>query len=337
MSEKRSGAPRAKARGSFYFPAKPMLRRYTALIRLAAYFGNLPGAYLPIHPRVKTRGFLGEGIKYCVPGFSVRDNVLSYVFEGGGRIDFRGEWSLDDENNLVFSLKDDGEDPGRIVLRGRIISARAGVLAFEAAGVNESGTLEWQVFELYGQWYADGDGKLAFRLRKSGGSRGRLVFQSSWEINEDQQIVYKYTRERLKRTGERETVCVSFSGRWSVFSSSRLVYSLSGSSREGFAFKAHLQTPNLYPAAGRIKAGLYGRRIDRDLWSHAVDQRQIRLRQEVHWWGEGIVRTAFEREVRLTLGQHQRRQDGLQHERRAAGRADAEPVIARLDRPGSKL
>jgi len=253
MSEKRSGAPRAKARGSFYFPAKPMLRRYTALIRLAAYFGNLPGAYLPIHPRVKTRGFLGEGIKYCVPGFSVRDNVLSYVFEGGGRIDFRGEWSLDDENNLVFSLKDDGEDPGRIVLRGRIISARAGVLAFEAAGVNENGTLEWQVFELYGQWYADGDGKLAFRLRKSGGSRGRLVFQSSWEINEDQEIVYKYTRERLKRTGERETVCVSFSGRWSVFSSSRLVYSLSGSSREGFAFKAHLQTPNLYPAAGRIK------------------------------------------------------------------------------------
>jgi hypothetical protein len=198
-------------------------------------------------------------IKYSVPGikapgrFSVRDNVLSYVFDGGGRIDFRGEWSLDDKNNLVFSLKDGGEDSGRIVLRGRIISARAGVLAFEAAGVNESGMLEWQVFELSGQWYADGAGRLAFRLRRSGGSRGRLVFQSSWEINDNQEIVYKYTRERLKRTGDRETVYVSFGGHWSVFSASRIVYSLSGSSREGFAFRAHLQTPNLYPADGRIK------------------------------------------------------------------------------------
>ncbi len=201
-------------------------------------------------------------IKYRVPGikasappgrFSVRDNVLSYVFDGGGHIDFRGEWSLDDKNNLVFSLKDDGEDSGRIVLRGRIISARAGVLAFEAAGVNESGMLEWQVFELSGQWYADGAGKLAFRLRRSGGSRGRLIFQSSWEINDNQEIVYKYTRERLKRTGDRETVCVAFSGHWRVSSASRIVYSLSGSDREGFAFKAHLQTPNLYPADGRIK------------------------------------------------------------------------------------
>ena len=41
---RKSGAPRAKARGSFYFQAKPMLRRYTAFIRLVAYSGDLPEA-----------------------------------------------------------------------------------------------------------------------------------------------------------------------------------------------------------------------------------------------------------------------------------------------------
>ncbi len=185
--------------------------------------------------------------------FSVKDNRLSYVLDRGGRIDFRGEWSLNDKNDLVLSVKDQGGDSGRIVLRGRIISARSGALGFEASGVNESGMVEWRVFELHGQWHADKSGRLAFKVRGNAGSRGRLVFQASWEINDDQQIVYKYTRERLKRTGTRETVSVVFSGRWRIVSGRKIEYALSGSSREGFSFKAHLQTPNLYPAAGKIK------------------------------------------------------------------------------------
>lgn len=199
--------------------------------------------------------FTGRGrcrVAAAAGKFSVKDNRLSYVFDRGGSIDFRGEWSLDDKNNLVLSLKDEGEDSGRIVLRGRMISARAGVLAFEAAGVNESGMLEWQVFELSGTWYADSSNRLAFRLRK-GGSLGRLLFQASWEINANQEIVYKYTSERLKRSGRREEVFVTFSGYWRILSGNRIVYSLGNSSVDGFTFKVHLQTQSLYPAAGRIK------------------------------------------------------------------------------------
>ena len=55
---RKSGAPRAKARGSFYFQAKPMLRRYTAFIRLVAYSGDLPGAS---HERIPNLP-IGSGI-----------------------------------------------------------------------------------------------------------------------------------------------------------------------------------------------------------------------------------------------------------------------------------
>ena len=184
--------------------------------------------------------------------FSVKDNRLSYILPNGSRIPFDGEWSLDEKHNLVFFLRDDGDASGRIVLRGKIISARAGVLAFEASGVNESGMVEWQVFELYGHWDADPSNRLAFTLRK-GGSPGRLVLRASWEVGSNQEIVYTYTRETLKRTGLREKITVTFSGYWQIYSRNRIVYSLCRSSGEGFAFKVCLQTPSLYPADGKIK------------------------------------------------------------------------------------
>jgi len=220
-------------------------------------------------PEVKTRGaekkvfystggnnrlVLGRrGFASALTGrFSVKDNRLSYVLPEGGVIPFDGEWSLDREHNLVLSLRDDADASGRIVLRGRIISARAGVLAFEAAGVNENGLVEWQAFELYGHWDADSSNRLAFTLRK-GGSPGRLVLRASWEVDSNQEIVYRYARETLKRTGRRETITVTFSGYWQIYSRNRIGYSLNRSSGEGFAFKVYLQTPSLYPAEGRIK------------------------------------------------------------------------------------
>jgi len=236
--------------------------------------------------------------------FSVKDNRLSYILSDGGEIPFDGEWSLDGEHNLVLSLRDDADASGRIVLRGRIISARAGVLAFEAAGVNESGIVEWRAFELYGHWDADSSNRLAFTLRK-GGSPGRIVLRASWEVDSNQEIVYRYTRETLKRSGRRETVEVTFSGYWQIYSRNRIGYSLNSSTGEGFAFKVHLQTPSLYPAEGRIKyrvgAGASQKR-DISLYGQWKFGRRFNLAFEMKYGPAGKERIYFDAGFRNARG-----------------------------------
>ena len=88
------------------------------------------------------------------------------------------------------------------------------------------------------------------------------------------------------------------------------------------------------PAAGRIET-----RPDKpqlDPRPQPVYQGQIRLFQEIHRRGHGIVRAALQDEVRLAFGQQERGQHGLEHQGRAAGRADAEGIVARPNRAGAE-
>jgi len=73
-----------------------------------------------------------------------------------------------------------------------------------------------------------------------------------------------------------------------------------------------------------------------DARSEAGQQGQVGTRQEFIGRGQRIVRAAFERNRRAALGGHQRRQDGLQDQRRAARRADPERVLAAADRTGAE-
>jgi hypothetical protein len=80
-------------------------------------------------------------------------------------------------------------------------------------------------------------------------------------------------------------------------------------------------------AASRIEAGPLEHRLD--TWSHARHQRQEHAGEKVERRRGRIVRAAFDDDAARARGRDQRRQDRLQHERRAAGRPYRELVVAR--------
>lgn len=76
------------------------------------------------------------------------------------------------------------------------------------------------------------------------------------------------------------------------------------------------------PAQGQLRIG-----------AEAAHQRRVAARQEVERRRHRVVRAAAQLEPARRVSQHQRRPDGLQHQRAATGGADAELVITRPHLP----
>lgn len=164
-----------------------------------------------------------------------------------GKVHFNGTWKLTPQNDLELRLN----SGDRIVLRGRIIDARSEELVFQISADDKRGTQHVRLLKLGGRWGSDDSNRIYFAVSKSA-KPDILTLSGSWTVNDNQQIAYNLEKQNLV-TKEKLLSSVTFSGYWQITAADRLAYIFSRGSKSRFDFKAHLETPNLYPKAGVIK------------------------------------------------------------------------------------
>lgn len=168
------------------------------------------------------------------------------------KINFIGTWKLNPNYDLELNLAEtkDQYKGDRLVLKGEIISTDRDILAFEMKSYDRDGLLHIQILKLSITLFADESNRLCFMVKKL--RSDILMLAGSWEVNENQQIIYEYERTDLKT---KTKICNSliFRGFWQIGSANRLTYILKHSSDSRFDFRAQIETPNIYPKEGVIK------------------------------------------------------------------------------------
>lgn len=209
---------------------------------------------------------IGRGTKKIVPDgrFALgEDNSLVYwlneplawrqEFGLGQELKFFGNWKLDGNYDLCLDLTENNRQfPGdKIVLKGEIFSSDRDILAFEMKSQDKTGRNEFQILKFSGAWTADPQNNIVFSIDRSA-APDTLNLGAGWKLNKDQQIVFTYEKTRLK-TKVKDIRVITFSGSWQIMPEKFLSYVLSSGSRSRFDFRAQVETPNVYPQAGKIK------------------------------------------------------------------------------------
>lgn len=169
------------------------------------------------------------------------------------KINFIGNWQLTPNYDLELNLDEtkDQYKGDRLVLKGEIISTDRDTLVFEIKSYDRGGLLHIQLIKLSGSWQADEYNRIIFLVKKKT-LPDMLILQGQWQINKNQQITYNYEKTNLK-TKTKTYDMLTFEGFWEINSADRLTYILSRSWKSRFDFRVQLESPNLYPAEGKIK------------------------------------------------------------------------------------
>ncbi len=166
---------------------------------------------------------------------------------------FYGAWKLTPGHDLKLRLDErDGQRQGdSLVLKGDIISADKDLFVFEIRSRDSRGTSSIRLLSLSGAWQADESNRICFVVSKKP-HPDTLTLQGTWQLNKEQQIIYRYEKTELK-TKTKKTHSLTFGGFWQINERNRLAYEFRGSARSRFDFSVQLENPSLYPAQGVIK------------------------------------------------------------------------------------
>ena len=168
-------------------------------------------------------------------------------------IKFEGNWKLDDNYDLVLDLSQNNRKSAgeKIILKGEILSTDRDTLAFEIKSQDKFGGNEFRILKLSGSWTSDKENSLIFLADKEE-NPDILKLRAGWKLNKDQQIIYTYEKTNLK-TKVKDIRVLTFSGSWEISQNNVLTYFFSAGSRSRFDFRAQIETPTIYPQAGKIK------------------------------------------------------------------------------------
>ncbi len=168
-------------------------------------------------------------------------------------IKFEGNWKLNDNYDLELDLSQNNRKSfgEKIVLKGEIFSTDRDTLVFELRSQDKTGRSEFQILKLSGSWQSDRENSIIFLANKKENS-DTLKLGVGWKLNKGQQIVYTYEKTNLK-TKVKDTRILTFSGSWEISRNNVLTYLFSAGSRSRFDFRAQIETPTIYPQAGKIK------------------------------------------------------------------------------------
>jgi hypothetical protein len=169
------------------------------------------------------------------------------------KLTFDGDWRLTPDYNLelVRAAFGGSTRKERLVLRCNSLINKSDSLVFELVGSHGQQRDRLQSISLKGKWQADEQNRLVF-YASGKPADSVIVLRGDWELNKNQQVVYSFEKAELK-TKTKKTHELLFAGFWKLDSRNRLSYSLSGSTRSSFSFRAQLESPNLYPADNMIK------------------------------------------------------------------------------------
>lgn len=263
---------------------------------------------LLIRPPKAKKSLLADG-KFSID----ESNQLNYwlnepsswrrIYNLPNKVTFIGNWRLNPNYDLVLNLDEtkDQYKGDRLVLKGEIISTDRDILAFQMKSYDRDGLLQIQILKLSITLFADESNRLCFMVKKL--RPDTLTLAGSWEVNENQQIIYEYERIDLKT---KTKICNSliFRGFWQIGSANRLTYILKHSSDSRFDFRAQIETPNIYPKEGVIKYRLgLGIRENKSrekiisLYGAWKFSRNLGLVFEIDYNGEGFESIEFAADV----------------------------------------
>jgi len=168
------------------------------------------------------------------------------------RIALKGEWGIDENHDLIFTLNETQNQAGgeRLLLKSKIIGAKANYLVFSLGTQGKAGTHRLRLLQLNGKWQADKHNRLQFLIKKIKTSN-TLTFQGSWQVRKNI-LIYTYKKASLI-TKTKRTHTLRFKGYWQINKPNRLTYILDTKGDSSFIFKAFLETPNLIGKKGAIK------------------------------------------------------------------------------------
>jgi len=177
-------------------------------------------------------------------------NQLRYK-SGKKSVIIDGDWQLTADHEVKYrpESKNPFVDLSRISCR--LINVEPNNLVISLNSHDENGLSHIQLLKLSGQWHADEYNRLCFDITRKI-SPNTLVFNGSWQIDDNQQITYKYEHADRKRKDKSLSI-LTFTGFWELSAANRLTYILSKDSNSRFDFRAQIETPNIYPSKGQIK------------------------------------------------------------------------------------
>src|SRR4030042_6015276 len=168
------------------------------------------------------------------------------------KVIFKGVWNLDANHDLTLILdKNKNQFQGDILtIKGNIISGDTDILAFQVKSYDRDGLLDIRILKLNITLFADESNRLCFMIKKL--QPDILTLEGSWQINDNQQIIYEYQRTDLE-TKVKISNTLIFRGFWQITSVNKLTYILKHGSDSRFDFRAQIETPTIYPQEGLIK------------------------------------------------------------------------------------
>lgn len=180
------------------------------------------------------------------------------------RITLKSEWGIDANHDLTLTLRKTQTQTGgeRLLLKSKIIQAKANSLVFSLGTQGKAGTHSLRLLQLKGKWQADKYNRLQF-LVKNIKTSDTLTFQGSWKVKNNS-LTFTYQKASLT-TKTKHTYFLRFKGYWQINKPNRLTYILDTKEDSSFVFKAYLETPSLIGKKGVIKyrvgVGLKGSRL----------------------------------------------------------------------------
>ncbi|MFH1355142.1 MAG: hypothetical protein ABIH19_03230 [Candidatus Omnitrophota bacterium] len=146
---------------------------------------------------------------------------------GPHQIKFQGKWSLTKNHDLRFSLDKLRRQTfgDQLTLKGDIIDVNKNSLIFAAATRASNGRQSIYLLRLQGCWQADKNNRITFKVDKDRDRYGTLTFDGIWDIGKDYQIIYKYTKAKLKSKTKKMHSLI-FKGKWQIKDQVRIKYEI---------------------------------------------------------------------------------------------------------------
>jgi hypothetical protein len=169
------------------------------------------------------------------------------------KVVFAGNWKLNSNYDLELNLEKTKNQycDERLIIRGEIISTDKDTMVFETISQDKQGESHIQLLKFTGCWQADEYNQITFSIKKQI-LPDILTLKGTWQLNNNQQIIYTYEKASLIRKTAVSKV-LTFEGFWQINKANRLTYILTNSSQSYFDFRVQIESPNLYPKEGAIK------------------------------------------------------------------------------------
>lgn len=160
---------------------------------------------------------------------------------GPYQLKLKGAWSLTADHNikLTFDRSSGGFFGDSLTIAGDIIDVKGNALLFAVTTKRNEYTRTTYILNMTGIWQADENNRLLFMVKKGVSRYDTLVFSAGWEVNNNNEILYRYERSH---PGKKFKTMHSFilRGQWKVAGKGSLKYQLETKSNSTFSFRTSL-------------------------------------------------------------------------------------------------